>query len=84
MAIYYYATYGLNGLGVYTNYYDSFATRKYLSRYRCKKFRTLREAKKHAMLQYNLYWRHNISYQVHNIDEVPVNDILLVSSLIKK
>jgi hypothetical protein len=85
MKVNYYATCGDNGLGVYTDYYDSYAQREYLQRYHCKKFRTLYEARMYAMYEYNSrQYAADYDAQLTDMEMVPINRTLFRKSIVQK
>ena len=49
----YYAVHGENGLGVYQNYHAVMKSKEYLSKFNCKKFSSIDEARLYAVSKYN-------------------------------
>ena len=49
----YYAIHGENGLGIYTDYSAVMRSKEYLSKFNCKKFKNINEAKHFAISKYN-------------------------------
>lgn len=49
----YYAIHGENGLGIYTDYSAVMRSKEYLSKFNCKKFKNINDAKHFAISKYN-------------------------------
>lgn len=49
----YYAVHSENGFGVYQNYKEVMKSKAYLSKFNCKKFNNIDEAKQFAIAKYN-------------------------------